>query len=138
MTLELAALWALVIVPILPALASIALVRHWKEDSVTLHERTIIAFRDWGVGSIAALLSLETLFDWNWPTLLWVMTLYIGLLLMSIPSAYWLYLYLTGHFMPTPERVHQETPIEKEDREVGDTRRDLQAQAAEQEEKESS
>lgn len=131
MTVETLALWALVIVPILPAAASIVLVRNWRTDSVVLHERTVIAFRDWGAASLAALLALEHLLSWGWPTWLWIATMYTILILASLPSAWWLYLYLSGNFIPDPPSSH-ETEEQAEDRHFGDQRRELRDTAVEQ------
>jgi hypothetical protein len=88
----------LIVIPVLPALASLVLLGHWRTDSVTLHERAVIAVRDWLVASIVALLSLNALLEWGWPALVRAGGLYVALLAVSLPSAYWLWLYLWGRF----------------------------------------
>ncbi len=88
----------LVIVPIFPAVASVILVRHWHTDSPSLRERTVLAIRDWLVASIAAFLALAR-FDILEPPDGWALPLLaISLLLVGLPSVYWLWLFWSGHF----------------------------------------
>lgn len=123
----------LVVVPVFPILTSVLLAQHWKTDSVTLHERTIVAVRDAGVAAIVALLALRYLIGWDWPPGLTIALFYVALLMVSVPSTYWLWLYFFGHFEPEL-RGDAETPLQREDRLVGDTRRELQARDADPEE----
>jgi hypothetical protein len=89
----------LIVVPAFPALTALILLRHWNQlHSPSLHERTLLAIRDWAVGSIAAALALSRLGfitlprEWSLPLLA------IAMLLVSLPSAYWLALYYRGKF----------------------------------------
>lgn len=93
--------WAtvlLIVAPTFPALASIILVRHWSVASTSLHERALLAVRDWVVASIAALLALTRLGFVTLPNGSAVGLLIVAMLLVSLPSAYWLYLYWRGSF----------------------------------------
>lgn len=89
----------LIVVPAFPALTALILLRHWNRlDSPSLHERTLLALRDWGVASIAAALALSRLGFIHLPQELSLPLLAIAMLLVSLPSAYWLWLYYRGRF----------------------------------------
>lgn len=89
----------LVVVPAFPGLAAIILVRHWHgTDSPSLHERTLLAVRDWAVASIAAILALARMGFLSLPDGVPILMLAIAMLLVSLPSLYWLSLYWRGKF----------------------------------------
>lgn len=90
----------LVVAPAFPALTALILVRHWHRiESPSLHERTLLAVRDWAVASIAAALALSRLgFVFDLPPGSAIPMLAVALLLVSLPSAYWLWLYFRGSF----------------------------------------
>jgi hypothetical protein len=89
----------LVVVPAFPALTALILLRHWNRlDSPSLHERTLLAIRDWAVASIAASLALARLGFIHLPNGTALPMLAIAMLLVSLPSAYWLFLYFRGRF----------------------------------------
>lgn len=89
----------LVVVPAFPALTAFILMRHWNRlESPSLHERTLLAIRDWAVASIAATLALARLGLMSLPTGSALPLLAIAMLLVSLPSAYWLWLYFRGGF----------------------------------------
>lgn len=90
--------WALVIVPAIPALAAWILVRHLRSDSPSLAERALVAIRDWLVASLVAIVALNRIFEWHLPSLVVVLLLGGGMLLVSLPSAWWLYMYQRGAF----------------------------------------
>lgn len=90
--------WLLLLVPIFPLLALVILAGHWSVPSPSLHERTLLAGRDWVVASIAGVLALARL---GWITLppgTPLLLIAVAMLLVSIPSAYWLLLYWRGAF----------------------------------------
>jgi hypothetical protein len=90
----------LVVVPAFPAvLLAILIHRHaWSSSSPSLRERTLLAVRDWLVASIAATLALNRLLGWSLPLPLVLMLLAVAMLLVSLPSAWWLWLYFRGAF----------------------------------------
>lgn len=88
----------LLIVPVLPAAAALLLVTTWTHKSVALRERTLLALRDWIVASLAALLALNRILHWQWPSEFALSVLAFALLLVSLPSAWWLYLFWRGRF----------------------------------------
>jgi hypothetical protein len=91
----------LVVVPAFPALLLAILIhrRVWRSDSPSLRERTLLAFRDWLVASIAATLALRSLGMIELvPRSATLPLLAIAMLLVSLPSAYWLWLYFRGAF----------------------------------------
>ena len=89
----------LVVVPAFPALTALILLRHWHQlESPSLHERTLLAIRDWAVASIAAALALSRLGFIELPNGIGLPLLAIAMLLVSVPSAYWLWLYFRGQF----------------------------------------
>lgn len=93
----------LIVAPAFPTLTAMILLRHWNQtESPSLHERTLLAVRDSGVATIAAVLALSRLgiidLPREWPLPLLV----IAMLLVSLPSSYWLWLYYRGHFRGTP------------------------------------
>ena len=89
----------LVVVPAFPALTALILLRHWHRlDSPSLHERTLLAIRDWAVASIAAALAMSRLGFIHLPNGSALPMLAIAMLLVSLPSAYWLSLYWRGRF----------------------------------------
>ena len=88
----------LIIVPAFPVLATLILVGHWRVNSMSLHERTVIAVRDAVVASAAAALALWRLDVIELPEGSGLPTLATMMLLVSLPSAYWLLLYFRGSF----------------------------------------
>jgi hypothetical protein len=90
----------LVVVPALPALLVIILVHHhaWRSGSPSLRERALLAFRDWIVASMAATMALNRLFGWGLPNETIILLLTLALLLVSLPSAFWLWMYWRGAF----------------------------------------
>lgn len=89
----------LVVVPAFPALTALILLRHWHRlDSPSLHERSLLAIRDWAVASIAATLALARLGIIGLPNDTALPLLATAMLLVSLPSAYWLHLYFRGRF----------------------------------------
>lgn len=96
----------LVVVPALPALASLILLAKGglRDQSPSLRERTLLALRDWLVASDVALIALARLLDWSVPRELLLLMLASGLLLISLPSAWWLFLYYRGAFRGAADR----------------------------------
>lgn len=90
----------LIVAPLFPALLVGVLVyrRVWTFRSPSLRERALLGFRDWLVASIAALLALQHLGLVSLPHGIALPLLAIAMLLVSIPSAYWLLLYFRGGF----------------------------------------
>lgn len=90
----------LVIVPAFPATALGIMLwrRAWFTDSPSLRERTLIAARDWVVASIAATLALSRLGLIAIPNGSALPLLLTAMLLVSVPSAWWLWLYSRGRF----------------------------------------
>lgn len=90
----------LLIAPILPVTASAIFVRHtpWRTSSPSLMERALIAGRDALVALLAAGMALNRILMWDWPPPVVVMLLGFALLLVSLPSAWWLALYFRGAF----------------------------------------
>jgi hypothetical protein len=88
----------LIAAPILPLTAAFLLLRHWPERSTALHERAILAIRDWVVASLAAILAMARLDFFTLPNGTALVLIAVAMLLVSIPSAYWVFLYATGRF----------------------------------------
>ena len=88
----------LIVVPAFPVLASLILIGHWRVNSMSLHERTVIALRDALVASAAAGLALARLDVIELPEGSGLPVLATMMLLISLPSAYWLFLYWRGSF----------------------------------------
>lgn len=85
----------LVAAPILPlsVLGVLLWRRAWRTASPSLRERTLLALRDAIVATIACLLALNRLDVINLPREAIVPMLGIAMLLVSLPSAWWLHLY---------------------------------------------
>lgn len=90
----------LIVAPLFPALLVSVLVyrRVWTFRSPSLRERALLGLRDWVVASIAALLALTRLGFLSLPPHAALPLLAIAMLLVSLPSAYWLLLYFRGGF----------------------------------------
>lgn len=88
----------LAVVWVLPLIASVVLVRHWSSQSVSLHERTILALRDLLVATLAGAIAVNRILDLGWDGQLVIALLGIALILVSLPSGYWLLLYFRGAF----------------------------------------
>jgi len=98
MSVEDVAVGALVVLPIAPLAAVWILSRHFKESSTSLRERAVLAIRDFIVASIAATLALSRLEFITLPTGTAVPMLIFAMLLVSLPSVWWLALYFRGSF----------------------------------------
>lgn len=98
MSVEDVAVWALVVLPVFPLAAAGLLGRHYRENSTSLRERAVLAVRDWIVSSIAAVLALSRLEIIELPTGSAVPMLIVAMLLVSLPSVWWLFLYFRGAF----------------------------------------
>jgi hypothetical protein len=88
----------LIVAPVLPLTAAFLLLRHWPERSPALHERAILAVRDWVVASLAAILGMSRLDLIALPNGSALILIAVAMLLVSLPSAYWLILYYRGAF----------------------------------------
>lgn len=90
----------LIVAPLFPALLVGVLVyrRVWTFRSPSLRERALLGLRDWLVATIAALLALSRLHIIDLSRDLSIPLLAIAMLLVSIPSLYWLFLYFRGGF----------------------------------------
>ena len=91
---------ALIVVPIFP-LATVAVLvwcAGWRPNSPSLAERTLLAFRDATVAIVVAALAANRVFGWDWPREIVLLLTASILLLVSLPSAYWLHLYWRGEF----------------------------------------
>lgn len=90
----------LMIVPIFPVATAGILLWHrsWRHGSPSLSERTMLALRDSTVGVVVALLAANRVFMWNFPREAVLMATAVVLLLVSLPSAYWLWLFMRGSF----------------------------------------
>lgn len=92
--------WLLIVVPILPFSAAAVFVwsRFWRYTSPSLRERAIIAIRDWIVASAVAAVALNLVLNLGWPGEVRALLLAGAMILVSVPSAYWLTLYFGGRF----------------------------------------
>ena len=92
--------WLLIIVPAFPLAATVIFVGHrfWRVSSPSLRERAAIAIRDALVASMAAAIALNIVFGWDWPAIVRLILLAGGMVLVSLPSAWWLFLYARGAF----------------------------------------
>lgn len=90
--------WLLIVVPALPLATALILGQHIRSESPSLAERALIAVRDCLVASMAALLALNRILGWGWPGQVIVLVLGMALILVSVPSAYWLWQYRRGAF----------------------------------------
>ena len=89
----------LIVAPAFPTLTAVILLRHWNTtESPSLHERTLLAIRDSLVAGIAAALAMSRLGFIDLPNGSALPMLAIAMLLVSLPSAYWLWLYWRGRF----------------------------------------
>ena len=89
----------LLVAPAFPSLTALILLRHWHRfESPSLHERTLLAIRDWAVASIASALAMARLGFISLPHGTALPLLAAAMLLVSLPSAYWLWLYFRGRF----------------------------------------
>lgn len=90
--------WLLIILPAIPFATVWVLVRHVRSDSPSLAERSLVAVRDWLVSSMAGMLALNRIFGWGWSVQLVVLILGTAMVLVSLPSAWWLWQYHRGAF----------------------------------------
>lgn len=88
----------LLVVPLLPIAAAYFLVRGWALNSPSLHERALIAVRDAVIASAVAVLAAVRLGWISLPDGVPLLVLTTALLLVSLPSAWWLYLFWRGRF----------------------------------------
>ena len=90
----------LIVVPIFPIATFAVLAWHtpWRAGSPSLSERTLLAFRDAAVGVVVAVLAANRTFDWGFERDTVLMLIASVLMLISLPSAYWLALYFRGAF----------------------------------------
>lgn len=100
MTLAEFEIMLLVVVPAFPALASLILLTKggYRDTSPSLRERTLMAVRDWLIASAIAYLALTRIMGWNISRDLFLVILATALLLISLPSIWWLWLYYRGAF----------------------------------------
>lgn len=98
MSFEDAAVGALVVLPVFPLAAAWILSRHYRENSPSLRERAVLAIRDWVVSSIAAVLALSRLEVIELPPGSPIPMLIVAMMLVSLPSVWWLFLYFRGAF----------------------------------------
>jgi hypothetical protein len=76
--------------------------RAWRMRSPSLNERMVLGARDFLVASIAARLALSRLGYWAIEGESALLLLATALLLVSLPSIYWLWLYFRGRFRGSP------------------------------------
>lgn len=93
-------IFLLIVVPIFPIATFAVLAWHtpWRAGSPSLSERTLLAFRDASVGVVVAVLACNRVFGWGFQRDTVLMLIASLLLLISLPSAYWLLLYARGAF----------------------------------------
>lgn len=115
----------------LPVVTAWFLRRYRKLDSQVLRDRWHVALVMAAVGVIVAFLAANRLAGWGIGGEWLVLPFAVALLAMDVVSGKWLYDYWTGGFFDRPTRG--ETSLEREDRKVGDTRRELQAENADKE-----
>ena len=91
---------ALIVVPIFPLSTVAVLAWHtpWRAGSPSLSERTLLAVRDASVAVVVAALAANRVFGWEWDRAVVLLLTTTILLLVSLPSAYWLLLYSRGGF----------------------------------------
>jgi hypothetical protein len=113
---------------LLPVVTAWFLRRYHDAPSQALRDRWHVALVMAFVGVITALLAANRLFAWGIEGEILVIPFGLSLLLIDLVSGKWLWDYWTGAFS---ERTGggPETPIEQEDRMVGDERRRLQAES---------
>jgi hypothetical protein len=88
--------WALLIVPLLPLGALYVLRHHWHTPSLLLRLRLWTTVRDAALGLFIALLAANRLFGWGLSGPGLAIPFAIGMLLVSLPSGWWLVLYWRG------------------------------------------
>lgn len=89
----------LIVMPAFPILTTIILIRYARRaESPSLRERTLLAVRDSLVAISAAVLAMQRLGIIELPEGVPVLMLATLMLLVSLPSAYWLWLYFRGGF----------------------------------------
>ena len=117
---------------LLPIVTAFVIRRYRNSDSQALRDRWHLALVLALLGFVTAMVAAMILLDIQNVDVIWIA---FGLVLLAVDvvSGKWLYDYSTGGF---EERAGggPETAIEHEDRIVGDKRRKLQADAAEQDE----
>lgn len=121
----------LVIMAVLPVLAAVVLWRFRHSESTVLRERAQLSLLLAGLAIITAVLALNRLLGWGFSGPVVSIPFAVLLLLLDLASGRWLWQFWFGDF--GEPRDWPETPIELEDRTVGDERRRLQAKAAEEE-----
>ena len=88
----------LLVAPILPLLAVMVLGRHLSSNSLSLRERAGLALRDLVVSSFIAFLAANRLFQLGFHGDALGLLFAGALLLVSLPSGIWLWLYFRGSF----------------------------------------
>lgn len=90
--------WCLLLAWLLPLLAVIVLARNLGSHSMSLRERTGLAFRDLLVSGFIAFLSANALFGWRISGEALTLAFGMMLFLVALPSGVWLILYYRGAF----------------------------------------
>jgi hypothetical protein len=94
-------LFVLFVAPIFPLTATLVFIDQGglvRQAPLSLRERTWLSIRDWLVASMVAVLAGNRIFNWNLPHGPLVAAFFVSMVLVSAPSAIWLYLFLTGKF----------------------------------------
>lgn len=125
-------IWILIPAGLLPILTAFVLRRYRNDPSQSLRDRWHVALALAALGVATMLLAANRVLSWGFAGEWVVIAFALMLLVVDVVSAKWLIAYYTGAFEELPR--HPETAIEREDREVGDTRRAKQAEALEKEE----
>src|SRR5688500_9684638 len=124
-------IWLLIPAGLLPVLTAFVLRRYRTADSQSLRDRWHLALVLAILGGVSTFLAANRVwelgFRGEWITISFALVL----LAVDVVSGKWLLDFMRGGF---DERQHgPETAIQKEDRQVGDTRRELQSKAANEE-----
>lgn len=88
----------LLLAPLLPFVAFLVLVQHLASGPLSLRERAGLALRDLLVSSFIAFLAANRLFSLGYSGDLLGLLFAVALLLVSLPSGVWLWLFYTGRF----------------------------------------
>ena len=112
---------------LLPILTLVVIWGYRNADAQSLRDRWYIAIVMALLGGVTAAVAADALFDWGLGLERWIA---FGLVLLGadVVSGKWLWDFYFGTF-DERRRGRTETPLEREDREVGDTRRQLQAES---------
>lgn len=92
------AAFVLLLAPLLPLLAVLVLARHLAAGPLSLRERAGLALRDLMVSSFIAFLAANRLFELGFQGDTLALLFAVALLLVSLPSGIWLWLYFRGSF----------------------------------------